>query len=77
MSVLESDMSPKEYTRDDVASLAEAEAQSMLGVSTEEAFRMLDAGALAGTIAEAEMRMLRFLLEASGGVKTPLAATLS
>jgi hypothetical protein len=43
-------------------SIAEREADEILGVSVEEAFQMLDRGDLAGTIAEAEFSMLRFLV---------------
>jgi hypothetical protein len=42
--------------------LAEREAWRMLAVSRDEAFQMLDRGELEGTAAEAELRMLRFLV---------------
>jgi hypothetical protein len=42
---------------------AEAESKSMLGVSSRTAFKWLDAGKLRGTMAEAEFKGLRFLLE--------------
>jgi hypothetical protein len=44
-------------------SIAEREAAEILDVSLEEAFQMLDRGDLAGTIAEAEFSMLRFLID--------------
>jgi hypothetical protein len=44
--------------------LAEREARCLLDVSREEAFAMLDRGELEGTAAEAELRMLRFLVPA-------------
>lgn len=48
----------------DAFELAEREAQSILGVSAEEAFEMLDRGKLDGTAAKAEMSMLRSLMAA-------------
>jgi hypothetical protein len=57
-----SEMSPQEYTRGEIARLAEREARTLLHVSLPEAFKLLDRGALAGTAAEAEMSMFRFLL---------------
>jgi hypothetical protein len=42
--------------------LAEREAQDLLSVSRDEAFAMLERGELDGTAAEAEFRMLRFLV---------------
>ena len=56
-------MTPQEHTRDDVMQTAERDAQAMLGVSLSEAFEMLDAGRLEGTAAEAELRMVRFVLD--------------
>ena len=56
-------MTPQEHTRDDVMQSAERDARAMLGVSLDEAFRLLDSGRLEGTIAEAELRMVRFLLD--------------
>jgi hypothetical protein len=50
-------------THDDLLRLAEDEAFAMLGVTLAAAFDILDSGQLAGTIAEAELRMLRFLLD--------------
>jgi hypothetical protein len=44
------------------AELADREAQRILEVSSAEAFKMLDRGDLEGTAAEAEFRMLRFLV---------------
>lgn len=57
-------MSPQEQERshEELTQLIEREARSLLGVSWQEAHVMLDKGALAGTAAEAEMRMLAFLL---------------
>lgn len=57
-------MSPQErdHIREDLDQLVEREARAMLGVSWQEAHALLDDGALAGTAAEAEMRMLAFLL---------------
>lgn len=65
MATTEHPLSPPEhtYTHDEIQSLAEAEAQSILGVSWPDASRMLDRGQLAGTAAEAELKMLRFLLD--------------
>jgi hypothetical protein len=51
-------------TQDEVAALAEATAQKLLGVSTSEAFAMLERGELDGTFAESVMRSLKFLLNA-------------
>jgi hypothetical protein len=48
----------------DVKRLADERAQEMLQVrSSREAFRLLDEGKLDGTIAEAEFKMLRFLMK--------------
>ncbi len=53
---------------DRLLSVADAEAeveaftQHHLGLSSAEAFEMLDAGQLCGTLAEAELEMYRFLL---------------
>ncbi len=63
MSTVAAEMTPHEHTHDDLATLAEREAQGMLGVSYGDALAMLDRGELAGTIAVAELSMLRFLLE--------------
>jgi hypothetical protein len=64
MSVVKRDMSPQQHTRESLTCIAEQEAQSMLGVPLPTAMDMLDRGDLRGTAAEAEMRMLRFLLDA-------------
>lgn len=45
----------------ELAALASHESQKMLGVSAKKAYAMLDKGELRGTVAEAELRMLRFL----------------
>lgn len=42
--------------------LAERETRALLGVSSEEAFEMLERGDLDGTAAEAEVSMLKFLV---------------
>lgn len=55
-------MTPQEHTHDDAVRAAERDAQAMLGVPLREAFRMLDSGQLEGTAAEAELRMVRFVL---------------
>jgi len=63
-------MSPQEktrttmYTDEQLAKLANAQAHSMLGVSWDQAAAMLDRGDLDGTAAEAELKMLRFMLSA-------------
>jgi hypothetical protein len=56
-------MSPQEREHLEAQALAERGVQGMLGVPLERAFAMLDAGELSGTAAEAELRMLRFVLE--------------
>ena len=56
-------MTPQELAHNEALEAAEAEAQSMLGVSLDSAFKMLDEGQLSGTAAEAELRMLRFVLD--------------
>ncbi|MCW2995218.1 MAG: hypothetical protein JWQ18_2713 [Conexibacter sp.] len=56
-------MSPQERAHLEAHALAERESQSMLGVPLERAFEMLEQGQLSGTAAEAELRMLRFVLE--------------
>lgn len=43
--------------------LAERQARAMLCVSRDEAFAMLDRGELRGTIAEAELSILRALIQ--------------
>lgn len=48
---------------DEIRAVAEAEAQAWLGVSFDQALRMLDRGDLDGTVAEDEFRSLRRLLE--------------
>jgi hypothetical protein len=56
-------MSPQETQRHrELEELAETQARSMLGVSWVDATGMLERGELAGTAAEAELRMLSFLL---------------
>jgi hypothetical protein len=60
-------MSPQELERcspEELAKLVESETRSLLGVSWQEAHALLDKGALAGTAAEAQIRMLAFLLDA-------------
>lgn len=60
-------MSPQELERcspEDLAQLVEGETRDLLGVSWQEAHALLDKGALAGTAAEAQIRMLAFLLDA-------------
>ncbi len=56
-------MSPQEREHLEALNLAEREVQGLLGVPLEKGFAMLDAGELAGTAAEAELRMLRFVLD--------------
>ncbi len=56
-------MTPQEHTHAEALEAAERDAQAMLGVSLSEAFRLLDSGRLDGTVAEAELRMARFLLD--------------
>jgi hypothetical protein len=63
MNVPATAMTPQQHTRESLTGLAEQEAQCILGVGLPQAMDMLDRGALRGTAAEAEMRMLRFLLE--------------
>ena len=46
----------------EVKALAEAQALAMLGLPLDDALAMVDRGELDGTAAEAEMKMLRFLL---------------
>jgi hypothetical protein len=56
--------SAKVLEKKDVRRLADERAQEMLHVrSSREAFRLLDEGKLDGTIAEAELKMLRFLMK--------------
>jgi hypothetical protein len=57
-------MSPQEHerSREELQELAERESRSLLGVSWRQAHRLLDEGALVGTAAEAELRMLLFLM---------------
>ena len=64
MAIVEHLMSPQEHTHtaEEIRQLVEAEAHSILGVSWDKASRMVDRGDLAGTAAEAEFKMLRFLL---------------
>lgn len=50
-------------SREQLLEMAERNAKSMLRVSGDEAFRMLDRGELNGTVAEVEFKMLRHLLE--------------
>jgi hypothetical protein len=59
-------MSPQEQERrsqEELSQLVDREARSLLGVSWQEGHALLDKGALAGTAAEAQMRMLAFLLD--------------
>ena len=49
-------------TKAQIIEMAERSAKSMLGVSSKQAFKMLDGGALNGTVAEVEFKMLRHLL---------------
>jgi len=51
-----------ELTREQAQELVEREAQEVLGVSAQEAFAMLDRGELNGTIIQAELSNLRWLL---------------
>lgn len=53
----------EERTHDELVRVAEEQSLAMLGVPLSTAFEKLDSGQLAGTIAEAELRMLRFLLD--------------
>jgi hypothetical protein len=46
----------------DVREMAETLARNELGISAEEAWRRMDAGEFDGTILEAELHQLRFLL---------------
>lgn len=64
MSVRTEAMSPQEHTHThaELEALAEREARQMLGVSWRDATHALQRGELAGTAAEAELRMLNFLL---------------
>ena len=69
MDETENTMSPQEhthttYTHDQLLGLAEEQAYGMLGVSWDRAAEMLDRGELDGTAAEAELKMLRFMLTA-------------
>jgi hypothetical protein len=56
-------MSPQEVARNRAIAFAEESAREMLGVDLNTAFQMLDAGNLAGTVAEAELRTLRLAIE--------------
>jgi hypothetical protein len=49
-------------SRDQIASEADRLARSVLHVSAANAFRQLDRGKLAGTVIEAELKMLRRML---------------
>lgn len=51
------------HGRDQILEVAETEAREWLGVSFQEALEQLDRGELEGTVAEAEFRSLRRLLE--------------
>jgi hypothetical protein len=51
----------KQLTRRDIDAKIEREAREMLGVSSRDAFRMIKAGDLRGTIAETELLGLRSL----------------
>ncbi len=48
-------------SRRDALKLFDREAHALLGVSRQAALRMLDRGQLAGTFAEAQLRLLRLL----------------
>jgi hypothetical protein len=53
----------RDMSQDDLERAADEEARSILHVNSRvDAFRMLDEGKLAGTMAEAEFSMLRYLL---------------
>src|SRR4051812_46312040 len=54
----------EEKSRTEIEALAEKEAQEIFGVIREEAFQKLDRGELRGTVAEAEFRSLKRLLDA-------------
>jgi hypothetical protein len=54
----------RDLTAAEAAALAEEGAHEILGVSAEEAFAMLERGELDGTVAEAEISMLRSLVSA-------------
>ncbi len=56
-------MTRQEPAHDEALKAAETEACSMLGVPLDRAFEMLDEVQLSGTAAEAELRMLRFVLD--------------
>ena len=56
-------MPPQELNRDELRNLAECQALSMLGVPWDAAIEMLERGDIDGTGAQAELRMLRFLLD--------------
>jgi hypothetical protein len=56
-------MSPQEVARNRAIAFAEQSARQMLDVDLDTAFQMLDAGSLAGTVAEAELRTLRLAIE--------------
>jgi hypothetical protein len=51
-----------ELSRAEIEELAETSAQQLLGVSSAEAFAMLDSGVLDGTLAEGTLRSLQWLL---------------
>jgi hypothetical protein len=53
----------KVLSKHDLQQRAEQGAQEMLGVTARTAFKWLDGGKLRGTIAEAELKSLRLLLE--------------
>jgi hypothetical protein len=64
MVVGENTMSPQEdtYTEQELVGFADRETRQMLGLPWHEATQALERGELAGTAAEAEIRMLSFLL---------------
>ena len=67
MRTTEPALSPQEethatYSHADLVGLAEEQAHSMLGVAWDQAATMLERGDLDGTAAEAELKMLRFML---------------
>jgi hypothetical protein len=53
-----------EYSRIELEKLAEHQAKDMLGKSWHDARQLLADGALEGTVAQAELRLLAFLLDA-------------
>jgi hypothetical protein len=53
----------KRYEHAELLELAERDSQDMLGVPWADALHRLETGELTGTAAEAQLRMLQYLLE--------------